>query len=99
MSSIGFCGSSGSQSQNKRKEKDRQVFGSCQRAEKVVEHEGDSDANCSWCSWNGSSRKEIRGNGDLEKNQDHPDSSIVKIYSNTQKSSGDLKGNTAFQIQ
>ena len=34
-------------------EKDRQMLGSCQRAEKVVEHESDSDTNCNWCTWNG----------------------------------------------
>ena len=38
----------------KRKEnkKDRQIFGSCQRNEKAVEYEGDSDTSCSWWAWN-----------------------------------------------
>ena len=40
-------------SENKRKWKDRQIPGSCQRAEKTGKHESDSDTKCSWCSWNG----------------------------------------------
>ena len=28
-------------------QKDRQILGSCQRAENVVGHEGNSDTNCS----------------------------------------------------
>ena len=39
---------------NKRKQKDRQILGYCERAEKAVEDESDSDINCSWCSWNSS---------------------------------------------
>ena len=33
-----FCCSSGPQSKNERMQKDRQVFGYCQRAEKAMEH-------------------------------------------------------------
>ena len=33
--------------------KDRKIPESCQRTEEVVEHEGDGDNNCSWCTWNG----------------------------------------------
>ena len=29
-----------------------QIIGSFQRTEKVVEHEGDSDTNCNWVTWN-----------------------------------------------
>ena len=42
----------GPQSENKRKRKDRQVLGPCQRTEKVVELEGKGDTNCSWRAWN-----------------------------------------------
>ena len=42
----GFCHFSRQQRENKRKQKDRQILGSCQRAEKTVEHESDSDNNC-----------------------------------------------------
>ena len=34
-------------------------------AEKVVEHEGDSDTNCSWCTWNSLLRL-IKETGELE---------------------------------
>ena len=30
---------------------DRQILGSCQRAEKAVEHKGESNTNCGWCPW------------------------------------------------
>ena len=32
--------------ENERKRKDRQIFGSCLRAEKAVEHEDRVDSNC-----------------------------------------------------
>ena len=35
MSSCGFCGSGGPQGENKRKQKDKQILGPCQRAEKA----------------------------------------------------------------
>ena len=47
MSSGGFCRSQSenkrSQRENKRKRKDRQILGSCQKAEKTVEHASNSD--------------------------------------------------------
>ena len=53
-------------SENERKQKDRQILGSCQRAEKAMEYEGDSDTNNSWGIRNSSQelRKEIHS---LEK--------------------------------
>ena len=33
--------------------KDKQILGSCKRAEKAVEHEGNSDTNSNWCTGNG----------------------------------------------
>ena len=45
MSSIEICCSGGSQIKTKRKWKDRQILGFCQRAEKAMEHEGDSDTD------------------------------------------------------
>ena len=63
MSSSGFCYSSKSKSENKRGWKDRQIFGSCQRAEKAVEHDGDGDTNCSWDAWNSSQRLEEKNVG------------------------------------
>ena len=35
-----------------KKGKDRQMFRFCQKAEKVVEHTGDGDVNCSRRAWN-----------------------------------------------
>ena len=44
-------------------------IGFCQGAEKAVEHKGDDDTFCSWCSWNGpeKSEKEIVWRGDHRK--------------------------------
>ena len=36
-----------------------QIPESCQRAEKVVEYEGDGDINYSWCLGNSSQRTEL----------------------------------------
>ncbi len=57
-------------SENKRKRNDSQMLRSEQRAEKVVEHKGDSDINCTKSSWNDLKRpgKEIEGTGDQWKN-------------------------------
>ena len=41
LSSAEVCCPSRQQSQNKRKRKDRQILGSCLRAEKAVEYDGD----------------------------------------------------------
>ena len=53
LSSSKFCCFVRPQSKNKRKQKDRQILGPCLRTKKIMEHEGDSDTNCSWCVWNG----------------------------------------------
>ena len=50
MSSGGFC----RPQSKKKKQKDGQIHGSCQKAEKSAEHKVNSDTNCSWCTWNGS---------------------------------------------
>ena len=39
-----------------RKQKDKQIFGSDQKAEKVMEHEGDGDVSGSWWNWNNPKR-------------------------------------------
>ena len=36
----------------KRKRRETQVQRPCQRTEEAVEHKGDSDANCNWCTRN-----------------------------------------------
>ena len=45
-----FCHSSRPLGKNKRKQKDRQIIESCQRTKKVVEHEGEGNTSCSWCT-------------------------------------------------
>ena len=47
--------------ENKIKQKDlKNIYESCQRDEKAVEHEEDSDTNRSWSSWNSSQKPEER---------------------------------------
>ena len=41
------------QTTGQKQNKDGQISGSCLRAEKVVDHEGDGDTKCSWCPWKG----------------------------------------------
>ena len=53
MSSSVFYSSSGLLIENKRKQKDRKIHGSCQRAEKAMEHEGDGDTNYILSTCNG----------------------------------------------
>ena len=52
---------------------------------KAVEHEGDGDTNCNWCTWNDPQR--LRRNtgriGNERKNEDHPNDSIVENCQNT----------------
>ena len=60
------------------------IPGSCQRAEKAVEHKGDGDTNCSWYPWNGP-QWPGKENGQ-RMNWDHPDHSTVKINKNTLES-------------
>ena len=50
----GFCSSSKPPIENERKQKDRQLLGSCQRADKAVEHVGDGDIYCSRCRFKSS---------------------------------------------
>ena len=59
----------------KKKQKDRQLLGYCQKAKKAVEHESDGNTNCSWFTLNGpqSSEKKTEESGtrDQRKNQEH----------------------------
>ena len=59
----------------------------------AVEHEDDTDTNCSWSPWNGPQKpgKVTEGTEDQRKNQDHLDPSIIKINWNPEKSPGDLR--------
>ena len=59
---------------------------------KVMEHEGDSDTNYNWCTWNSPQRfgKETGRTGNWRMCQDSPNYNITKIGQNTEKSPGDL---------
>ena len=86
--------------ENQRKRKERQVFRRCQRSKKAVEHEGDSDTNYNWRTWNGSQRFD-KETGRLENrrtNRDHQVHHIVEIGQNTEKSPGHLRRLTITQI-
>ena len=59
----------------------------------VMEHEGDGDTKCNWCT---RYSYQIIGtkNGGLGNNgtsRDHPNSSIVEIWQNTKESPEDLR--------
>ena len=77
----------------KRKESKKKNIGSCQKDEKTVEHEGNSDTNYSWCTWNSPQglEKQTRGTGNQSKNQDHSDHSSVKICKDILKNAGNLR--------
>ena len=85
-------------SENKRKRKDKQILEFYQRAVKAEEHEGDSDTNCHWCTWN-SRQKLGKKTGKIEnkKNRYNPNDSDVMIGLNTQKSPGDWSKLTVIQ--
>ena len=64
------------------------ILGHCLKTKKAVKHEGDSDTNCSWCTWN-SSQRLVKGRRRIEnqrKNRDHPEYNIIEINQNIQKS-------------
>ena len=65
-----------------KKRKDEQILGSCQRAEKAVDHKGKSDTNSCWYAWNGPQSLGIKTEGiwNQKKNWGSPDHSIVKIH-------------------
>ena len=80
MSSREFCHSSKLQSESKSKQKDKQILGPFQRTKKAIEHEADSNTNCSWCAWNGHQRLEKKDLKNLKlENQDHLEQSIVEV--------------------
>ena len=60
MLSSGFCCSFETQSENKRKQKDRKYLHLARKLEKTVEHEGNGDTNCIWCTWNSLGKKDLK---------------------------------------
>ena len=57
-----------------------------------MEHEGDSDTNYNWCTWNDPQRL-----GKKAGKVGNPNYSIAKIGQNTEKSTGDLRRLAATQ--
>ena len=58
----------------------------------MMEHEGDGDTSCNWCTWN-SPKRLGTGTGRFRNKRtsgDRPEYSIIKISQNTEKSPGDL---------
>ena len=73
----------------KRKQKDIQIPGSCQRTKKKkLKHEDDSDTNSCLCTYNSLQRLEkgIGGIANQRKNLGHTDNSMDKIGKNIRKS-------------
>ena len=58
-----------------------------------MEHEGDGDFNCNWCTRYSDQRigARTRGLGNKRISGDHPNYAIVEIDHNTKKSLGDLR--------
>ena len=77
----------------KEKEKGRQIFGLCQSTKKSVKHEGDSDANGGWCTWNGPKRlgRKLGGIENQRKNWDNSNYNIVGNSQDTEKSPGNQR--------
>ena len=65
-----------------------------------MEHEGDSDTNCNWCTQYSHQRfgSRIGGLGNKNTSGDHLNYNIVKIDQNTEKSPGDLRRLAVTQI-
>ena len=59
----------------------------------TMEHEGDYDNSCNWCTWNNSQRigKKARRLGNKSSSGDYQDYNTIKIDSNSEKSPWDLK--------
>ena len=92
MCIVDFAVPIGRRVKKKRKPKNRQILGPCQRTKKAMEHESDSHTNCSWCNWNGPQRieKGIQTIRNQRKNRDDSDYGIIEISQNTEKRPGYL---------
>ena len=90
---IGLCRPGGSQIENQRKRKERQVLRPCKRTKTVMEHGGDGDTDCIWCTWND---PQLLGNeagrvGNRWTSRDYPIHCIAKNVQDTEKSPGNLR--------
>ena len=62
------------------------------KKKKAVEHEGNSDTNYNWCTWNGPQRlgKEDGRVRNQRTSRNYPNYRIVEVGPNTERSDGDL---------
>ena len=58
-----------------------------------MEHEGDGDTSCGWCTWNDPQRigRETGRFGNKRTSGDRPEYSIIKIGQESEKSPGELR--------
>ena len=84
----------------KENEKRDQYLDLARELKKTMEHEGDGDIKCKWCTWNDPQRlgKEIEGVGNLRTIGDHQNYMIVNIGQNTEKRFGDPRRLAVTQI-
>ena len=80
-------------SENQGKRTKRQKLRSYQRTKNAMEHGGDDDTNCYWCTWNDLQRlsKIAERVENRRTSFDHPDYSIVEVGKNTEKGMRHLK--------
>ena len=64
-----------------------------------MEHEGEGDTSCGWCSLDNPQMIDKRTGriGNKKTSRDHPNHSVIKIGQNTEKSPVDLKRQTVTQ--
>ena len=76
----------------KESEKIEKILDLARELKKSVEHLGDDDSDCSWCTWNGLQNlgKRTGKIGNQRKNRDHSEGNTVKIGWNTEKGPGNL---------
>ena len=84
--------------QNKKKKKTKRETSNKTLLEnlKTMEHEGDGDTNCNWCTRYSHQRN--GGYGNKRTSGDHPNYSIFEIDQNTDKSPVNLRRLTVTQI-
>ena len=71
------------------KENEKRDMSRTCRELKTMDHEGDGNTNCNWCTWN--NLQKIGKSGNQRLSGDHPDYSIIKTGQNIEKSPGDLR--------
>ena len=88
----GLCCPGGPQSENKRKQKERQILGPCQRTKiKLWNMKVTVIPIISGALGTAHKGMETRRIGNKRTNREHPSYSIAKIVHNTEKSPGDMR--------